>query len=88
MEVGVVQCLGRVTKWHQEKRETQVLTIEQVFAILEPERRVGDRFEALYAVVATGFFSVATCRRYRPLCSNRSVSHSLANDRRHLHESL
>jgi integrase len=40
------------TKPRQEKRETEALTIEQVYAFLETARKAGDRFEALYAVAA------------------------------------
>ena len=40
------------TKPRQEKRETEALTVEQVFAFLETAHKVGDRFEALYVVAA------------------------------------
>ena len=40
------------TKPRQEKRETEALTIEQVFAFLRTAHEVGDRFEALYVVAA------------------------------------
>jgi integrase len=41
-----------VTKPRQEKRETEALTIEQVFTFLKTAHKAGDRFEALYAVAA------------------------------------
>jgi integrase len=40
------------TKPRQEKRETEALTIEQVFTFLRAARKAGDRFEALYAMAA------------------------------------
>ncbi len=40
------------TKPRQEKRETEALTIEQVFAFLRTAHEGGDRFEALYFVAA------------------------------------
>jgi integrase len=40
------------TKPRQDKRETEALTIEQIFTFLKAARKVGDRFEALYALAA------------------------------------
>jgi integrase len=40
------------TKPRQKKRETEALTIEQVFTFLKTARKAGDRFEALYAMAA------------------------------------
>jgi integrase len=60
------KALEQAVRWHlvsynvsdgaakprQEKRETEALTIEQVFAFLGTTHEVGDRFEVLYVVAA------------------------------------